>query len=77
VVASSIGGLKNIVDKSCGELVSPRNSDELSEKLLEILLDNEKRQAMGKMGRKKVEEDYGSKIIGEKYLDFYRSRINQ
>ncbi len=77
VVVSNIGGLKNIVNKSCGELVSPGNSDELSEKLLEVLLDNEKRQAMGKMGRKKVEENYSSKIIGEKYLDFYRSRINQ
>lgn len=77
VVASNIGGLKEIVTENCGKLVPPGNPEKLAESLLEILTDSEKRKAMGEAGRKRVEENYSGKIVGQKYLEFYKTKLNQ
>lgn len=50
VVATSIGGPKEIVNESCGFLVSPNNAPSLAAKLRELIQNKELRVALGKGG---------------------------
>lgn len=65
VVASPVGGLKNIVDEECGSLCE--NKEEFIESILEILLDKEKET--GKV--KKALE----KVVQFDNVDKYKNRI--
>jgi glycosyltransferase involved in cell wall biosynthesis len=68
VIASRIGGLKDIVvDGKTGFLVKPGDADELAKKI-DILLDNPKlRDSMGKNGRERAERFYDWNTIIKKY----------
>jgi glycosyltransferase involved in cell wall biosynthesis len=68
VIASRVGGLKDIVvDGKTGFLVKPGDADELAKKI-NILLDNPKlRDSMGKNGRERAERFYDWNTIIKKY----------
>ncbi|MBF0571566.1 MAG: glycosyltransferase family 4 protein [Candidatus Omnitrophica bacterium] len=57
VVAINDGGNPELVDHlKTGILIDPENREEFSEKIIELLLDDQKRMVMGQQGRKKAEE---------------------
>jgi glycosyltransferase involved in cell wall biosynthesis len=57
VVASNVGGVPEIVvDGKTGFLVPPGNSDTLRQALEQLIPDREKREKMGREGRKRVEQ---------------------
>ena len=72
VVASAVGGIKDVVTKKTGILVKPNNPKRLA-KALNYLLDNpEAAQRMGEEGRKRAEEHYSWKNVAEQTLRAYR-----
>ncbi len=59
VIASAIGGLPEVVkDGETGFLFEPKNSDELIQKLDQLICSPDLRKRMGKKGRKLVEKYY-------------------
>lgn len=59
VVATTVGGIPEIVeDEASGLLVPPENPDRLAKAIIELLKDKEKREKMGQIGRKIVEEKF-------------------
>jgi glycosyltransferase involved in cell wall biosynthesis len=62
VVATSVGGNGEIVVKGLtGMLVAPKNPINLSEAISQLIVDREKRIAMGKAGRSHVEQFFDNK----------------
>lgn len=59
VLVSSFGGLPEVVDHGTTGYVIPENTAEgLSNRLIELILDPDLREEMGKQGRKRVAEHY-------------------
>ncbi len=77
VVASSIGGIPEIISSyKNGILVPPNNSVKLAN-AIQLLLEDEKfRQKLGKQGRKVVIEKYSLEIVARKILRVYEELLN-
>lgn len=59
VIASEVGGLKNVVvDGETGYLVPPKDPIAIASKIKELILDAEKRTQMGEMGYRRSMENY-------------------
>ena len=78
VVASSVGGLPEVVeDGKTGIIVAPKSVDQTF-KALEILVnDPNLRLEMGKNGRLKVEKMYNWKSNTQQMIDLYKATIEQ
>ena len=76
ILASNIEGISEIIENNKnGVLVEPNNSDELSNKILDLLPTKEKRLRMAMEGIEIVKQ-YDWKVVGKLYLDFYKSLLN-
>ncbi|MBS3815626.1 MAG: glycosyltransferase family 4 protein, partial [Hadesarchaea archaeon] len=76
VVGANARGLKDVVShETDGYLFQPGNSRELSDYLLTLLSDSEKREKMGKEAREKAKQ-FSSEKIGEKWVNFYSSLLD-
>jgi glycosyltransferase involved in cell wall biosynthesis len=70
VIVSNVGGLPEVVlNDETGYIVEPRNSNQISDKLYELVLDSEKRERFGKQGRQFVDSHYN----WEKNVSFMES----
>jgi len=59
VIASNAGGLKEVIlDGETGYIVEKRNANQLSDKIVNLLLDAELRKELGNNGRNRVIENY-------------------
>jgi len=75
ILASNIEGISEIVEnEKTGVLVEPNNSDELLNKILELLPEKEKRLMMVKEGLQIVKQ-YDWKEVGKLYLDTYQNLL--
>lgn len=64
IVASSVGGLKEIVlDKKQGLLVPPKDSDQLASAIIKILKNPQKAQKMGQGAKKRAKEFSLKKMV--------------
>ena len=73
VVASNIGGNKEIIDNNkTGILIKPNNHEELLDKISDLLTNNEKRFNITAAGFKTVKK-YNWERVGQLYLDVYES----
>jgi len=76
ILASNIEGISEIVENNkTGVLVEPNNSDELLNKILDLLPKKEKRLRMANEGLEIVKK-YDWKRVGKLYLNFYESLLN-
>jgi len=76
ILASNIEGISEIVENNKnGLLVEPNNSDELLNKILDLLPKKEKRLRMANEGLEIVKK-YDWKRVGKLYLNFYESLLN-
>lgn len=76
VVATNLGGVPEIViDKVTGFLVPPSNPEKMAIKILELINDKEKRNLIGKAGRKRVEELFAIEKYVEKFTNLYMSLV--
>ncbi len=69
VVATRVAGTTEIVDSSSGVLVSPKNTKEICDAVVELSKDSELRNILGITGRKLVEEKYNWSKLGRRLLD--------
>ena len=73
VVATSVGGIPELMrDNETGFLVEKGNAEELIEKLSLLVNDKEKRNTMGSIGRKFVEDNFSGDIIAKKFINIVK-----
>ena len=71
IVASNIPGYASVVDDGVqGRLINPKNEEDFANILHELLLDQNKRDELGKNGQKKA-KNFDWKIVANRVLDFY------
>jgi glycosyltransferase involved in cell wall biosynthesis len=76
VVGTKTGAIPELIRESRGGLlVDPGSPNQLSEALLELLKDDERRKKMGRRGHKYVAENYSWKKIAEETLALYHQII--
>jgi len=72
VVASAIGGLKEIIrDQECGVLVPPGNHAELSRVIAALMKDNAQIQTLGEAAHETVLKDFSADLWFQRHLDIY------
>ncbi len=72
VVASSVGGIKEVVvDGKTGLLVPPGDSQELARAISNLLQDEKMQQEFGEAGRKRVEEHFSWDSIARQTKEMY------
>ncbi len=73
VVASDVGGVKEIIeDNHTGYLIPYGNQEVLSQKLAELATDARLRSQMGNLGRQKYESQFKFESMYAKTLEVYR-----
>jgi glycosyltransferase involved in cell wall biosynthesis len=74
VVATDVGGTSEVVDRSCGRLVPPRNPGALTDALAELALDADLRRALGHASRQRVEAHFTlDRMVGEYRAAYLRA----
>lgn len=57
IIGSKVGGIPDwLIDENTGYLVEPKNSQQITEKVLKLFSNKNLREEMGKNARKKAEE---------------------
>jgi glycosyltransferase involved in cell wall biosynthesis len=73
VVTTSVGGNCDLIsNRHNGILVPPKDSDALSEALIEILQNAELSQQLGNEARRTVQENFSLESIADSYLALYK-----
>ncbi|MFP3975644.1 MAG: glycosyltransferase [Dehalococcoidia bacterium] len=73
VVASSLGGLKNVLsDGKTGLLADPSNQDELAKAMGRLLKDKALTEKIGDAGRDFVQKTYSWDSIADRFIAFYQ-----
>ena len=76
VVASAVGGIVEVVeDGVTGLLVPPARPDELAAALTRVLADGDRARAMGRAGRRRVEERFAWASVAERTEGVYAEAI--
>ncbi|MBN1688282.1 MAG: glycosyltransferase family 4 protein [Candidatus Omnitrophica bacterium] len=78
VVATRVGGIPEIVeDGKTGLLVDPEDVEALTEAVVSLLEDEDRRRQMGKMGREKAVREHDLRVVAEKMMKYYEDALNQ
>ncbi|NWF52536.1 MAG: glycosyltransferase family 4 protein [Nitrospirae bacterium] len=78
VIGSRIGGIPELIqEKETGLLFTPGDTNELSEKIVQLLLDTERARKMGELGRARVEKNFLPQEHIKKILDIYYSLVKK
>lgn len=73
-IASRTGGIVDVVEDGVnGCLVEPGNAQELAKGIVSFLRDETKRQAVGRAGRRKVEEKYSITAVAQQVIAIYQN----
>jgi len=76
VIGTRVGGVSEVVkDGISGILVEPENPNALAEAIIYLLKDRDKREEMGRMGRRIVEEGYNLDIMVKRLYGLYSSLL--
>ena len=66
-----------IEHKVNGMLATPHDPQELAAGIAYILEDQERREAMGRAARRKVEENYAYPVVAKQYIELYNRILNR
>lgn len=78
VVSTAVGGVPGVlIDGSTGLLVPPANSAALADACLALLRDPQRREALGRAGRLRVEANYSIQAMVQATIDLYQSLLAQ
>ncbi|WP_336328814.1 glycosyltransferase family 4 protein [Halovenus sp. HT40] len=69
VVATGVGEIESLIDKSGGGVLAEANSDKLAAVFDALLADEEKREALGKAGRNHVVEHCDREVVAKELSD--------
>lgn len=77
VVVTNVGSLPEVVDDGeTGYIVSPKNSEELADAIIDLLKNREKRKRMGEMALKKTQEELSWENIALKTVEVYKKALS-
>ncbi len=74
VVAPCVAGIPELVSDDCGLMFSPGNWDELGTAMSQLITDPERRKILGKVGRKRIEDEYDIKKAVKPLLRHFASQ---
>ncbi len=78
VVATAVGGVPELVrEGENGLLVSPGDAEGLTDKIIELLRDPARREAMGRAGRLRVEREFAAGEVSNRLQDLYLRLLNE
>ena len=78
VIASGVGGVYSVVrDRETGLVVPPSDSEQLAQKILELLNDPVKARAMAESGQRFVQEEFSVANMVSQTVDVYRQVVEQ
>jgi glycosyltransferase involved in cell wall biosynthesis len=70
VIASNLAGVRDALGPNAAEvLVSPGDADQFARKILDLLRDKEKRQALGEANRARVRSEFRVEDMAKRYFD--------
>ena len=73
VICSDIQPINEFVDNETGVLIDRNNTDEVSEKLMELLLNEDKRMSMSRNQLNKVKDEFSIEKMVQKVKELYYS----
>jgi glycosyltransferase involved in cell wall biosynthesis len=77
-VCTGVGGVTDVVvEGETGYMVPPRDPEGLAQRLIELLCDPEKAQAMGQAGRRRAEEHFRVEDTNRKLLCLYQNLLSR
>jgi glycosyltransferase involved in cell wall biosynthesis len=77
VIASGVGGVFSVIrDNETGLVVPPSNSEQLAERILELLNDPVRARAIGEAGRRMVHENFSSDDMVTETAAVYREAVS-
>jgi glycosyltransferase involved in cell wall biosynthesis len=77
MIVTDVGGNKEaVVDEHTGYVVPPRQPDKLSEVILKLANDPQKRKSMGKAGRERLEHYFSLDSCANRYSNLYAGLLN-
>lgn len=72
VIGSDVGGITDIIkDRENGFLAVPRNPEDIAQKIIRLLSDEELKQKFSDEGLKKVQEKFSWAVVNEKFVKIY------
>ncbi|WP_405199448.1 glycosyltransferase family 4 protein [Christiangramia sp. LLG6405-1] len=78
LVTSNIGWAKEVMeDEVTGFTVNPKDHNQFAEKVLFLLNNPEKRKQMGKAARKKIQNEFATKVVVERNINFYKNQLQR
>lgn len=78
VVATSVGGPREVIEEGVnGLLVPPRRPDLLAAAVAELAVDADRRRTIGKRARARVTEGFGLKAHVDQIIDLYRRTVTE
>jgi len=77
VVSRSGGMPEMLTDGESGLFFTPGNAEELAQKVIDLLQDEQKRRQLGLAARQRAEQEYSLQVGGQKTLAFYKSVLEQ
>lgn len=77
VVATSVGGIKDLVTKSRGILVDPLDFDGLTQAARKLVVDREFGRALGADGRRYVEQSHSVEKLGKSLIQIYNKAVGR
>ena len=77
IVTTDLPGCRDIVqDKENGLLIPPNNPEALADALEKLIVSPDLRQAMGRRGRERVEQEFAIEFVVDKTLGLYRKVLS-
>lgn len=78
LVTSNIGWAEEVmVDKVTGYAVNPSDHELFAARILNLIDDPEKARAMGTEARKKIKEQFSTRILVHRNIEFYKTIIDE
>lgn len=78
VVASDVGGIKNLIQHNYnGILVKPKDIEGLAKAIIEVLLDKEKKEYLGRNARLFIQENFSQEKMVSNTEEVYLECLNQ
>ncbi|MCH7910265.1 MAG: glycosyltransferase family 4 protein, partial [Candidatus Hydrogenedentes bacterium] len=73
IIASAVGGIYSMIkDGETGLLVSPKDPDDIAEKIISLLLDPDMARTLGDNARASAKEHFTMEVVAEKMEEIYR-----
>jgi len=76
VLASSVGGIPELIDSSSGWLFDPLAESDIAGRIREFLSSSARANAMAEFAREKGKERFHPKVVAARHLEIYREMLN-